>query len=290
MFYLQKNASLSASYRATEGIRSWAEECLADASAGLVFDPEEHRYFLGRRELRSVSSIVEHFAPFDAEKMAARVALNPKHPLFGKTVEEILAIWKESGRQAASAGTDVHAFGEACFLYMTGQEDQIEEQFRERIHPEGLLATEPKEIALARWWQETDWKRFAPVAKETRVVNPQLGYAGTFDLLLYDQYNASFCVDDYKTNKDLERWFGDMLLPPLSMLRSNDLGKYTVQQTLYTIVLRMIGFLVSNNCLIWLREDGYRNMPLPLQYDKVVAWAVTQFNNENSKPIQSCES
>lgn len=277
MYYLQKNAILTANYQATEPLRKQAEERLADSSAGLTFEPEEHRYFLGEREMRSVSSIVEHFAPFDAEVVAARCAVNPRHPLFGKSVEEIVQTWKESGRQAASAGTSVHAFGEACYLYLTGQEEQIDEEFRERITPYGLLAIEPKEESAAKWWAETNWNRYVPVAKETRIVNPWLGYAGTFDLLLYDIFNYCFAVKDYKSNKDLMRWFGDMLRPPLSMLKSNDIGKYTVQQTLYTIQLRNCGLVIGSNSLIWLKEDGYQEVDLSMKYDNIIHYAVQEY-------------
>ena len=257
---------------AVQTARARLEECSSD----LTFDPEEHRYFLGDREMRSVSSIVESFAPFDSLAVATRCSKNERHEFFGMDPQEIVSIWEERGRIAADEGTAIHSFGEACCLYLQDREDEIEEQYRCRITPEGLAALFPKEEAVAAWWETQDWSRFAVAAKETRVVNPYLQYAGTFDLLLYDSWNSNFCQKDYKTNKDLERWFGEMLLPPLSMIRSNDIGKYTVQQTLYTIELRNIGLAVASNDLIWLREDGYQEMPLPMKYDKVITWAVEQ--------------
>lgn len=282
MYHLKKNSTFAetASLDGVKEIIANANRRLADSSAGLTFNAEEHRYFLAGQELRSVSSIVEHFAPFDALAIATRCAVNPKHEHFGKKPEDIVAIWEENGRQAADAGTKVHAFAEACCLYLEGKEDQIEEQFRDRVTTDGLAAVEPKEEAVARWWAEQDWTRYAVVAKETRIVNPVLGYAGTFDLLLYDMYNSAFAQEDYKTNKDLYRWFGEMLLPPLSMLRANDIDEYTVQQTLYTIELRNIGLPVISNQLVWLKEDGYENVDLPMQYDKVIAWAVSQLNKQ----------
>lgn len=286
MYCLKKNSVFSQT-AALPGVAELVADTnkrLADSSAGLEFNAEEHRYFLAGHEMRSVSSIVEHFAPFNAMAVATRCSTNPRHEHFGKTPEEIVAIWNESGRQAADAGTKVHAFAEACCLYLQDREAEIEPEFRDRITSEGLAAVEPKEESAARWWAENDWMRYTVIAKETRVVNPILGYAGTFDLLLYDLYNSAFVQKDYKTNKDLERWFGDMLLPPLSMLRSNDIGKYTVQQTAYTIELRNIGLPVIANDLIWLKEDGYREVQLPLQYDKVIAWAISQLNlNHNNE-------
>lgn len=284
MYHLKKNSVFlyTASLPQVQEAVASARQRLADATEGLCFDEAEHKYFLGGRELRSVSSVVEHFAPFDTRAVALRCSVNPRHKHFGKSVDEIVAIWAEEGRQAAEAGTKVHAFAEACCSYLQGREDEIDPEFRDRLTADGLAAVSPKEEAVARWWAEKDWTRFAVVAKETRVVNPVLRYAGTFDLLLYDLFNASHRIDDYKTNKDLERWFGDWLEPPLSMLKSNDLGKYTVQQTLYTIALRNIGLHVSGNELVWLTEEGASVYELPMQYDKVISYAVQEFTNNNT--------
>lgn len=257
-----------------------ARAVLTDSTKGLTFNVEEHRYFLYGRELKSVSSIVEGFNPFDMWATAMRCSLNPRHEHYGKPAEEIMALWKEEGRKAADEGTKVHAFGEACCLYMFGRENEIEPEFQERITSEGLAAVTHKEEAAARWWNDNDWNRFAVVAKETRIANPALGYAGTFDLLLYDRLDREYEVDDYKSNKDLERWYGDYLRAPLSMIRANNLGEYTVQQTLYTIELRNIGLAVMRNNLIWLSEDGYRIYDLPTEYDRVITYAVSNLKNQ----------
>lgn len=283
MFTLTKNPTFTRTARRPDVLSAVrrAQERLADAAAGLEFEPEEHLYTLHGRPMASVSSIVESFAPFDAMAKAVSCSKNPGHEHFGKDPEEIVAIWEQAGREAAAEGTLVHEFGEACCLYLQDREDEIDGKFRDRITPEGLVALSPKEEAAARWWADNDWSRYAVVAKETRIVNPELGYAGTFDLLLYDTYNLVFAINDYKTNKDLYRWFKEMLAPPLSMIKDNDIGKYTVQQTLYTIALDNIGLPVSSNTLIWLREDGYRLAELPLQYDKVIYYAVKVLKLQN---------
>ena len=282
MYYLEQKPAYfrTASLQEVKDAVALAQEALADSSRGLTFDEKEHRYYLHGQEMPSVSSIVEHFAPFDSLAMATKCSINPKHEYFGRDPQEIVAIWAANGRAAAQAGTDVHAFGEACALYIQGRTDEIDEQFRRRITPDGLRAETPKEEAVAQWWNDQDWWRYTVVAKETRVVNPLLGYAGTFDLLLYDILEKTFHVRDYKTNKDLERWFGNMLLPPLSMLRGNDIGKYTVQQTAYTIQLRNVGLDVRSNELVWLREDGYRVVSLPMGYEKVITYAISTLKNQ----------
>lgn len=276
-YILKRNPYLNVTLDAAKSHIRMALKRLEDAAKGLEFEPEKHKYFLYGTELSSVSSVVEHFAPFDTAAKAAQVAANPRHPLFGKDVKEIIAIWEEKRDKAAAAGTKVHAFAEACFLFMCGLENEIEAEFRDRVKPEGLEARDPKEISVARWWNDQDWTRYVPVAKEVRLVNPECGYAGTFDLLLYDLMEEGFVLKDYKTNEDLHKWYGDMLTPPLNMLRADDVGKYTVQQTLYMIVLRLIGLLILRCELIWLKEDSYEDVPLDVRYDRVIAYTVKNY-------------
>lgn len=253
---------------------TYANGLLEDSTKGLIFDPEEHKYFLGEKEIPSVSSIVNYYAPFDTEGIALRCSKNPRHEHFGKSVEEILGIWDEKKKEAADAGTQVHAFGEACCLYRQGRMDEIDEEYKDRITTLGFEARIPKEEAAARWWDDLDLYRYVVVAKETRIVNPSLCYAGTFDLLLYDMESKSYLLRDYKTNEDLFKFYGNMLKAPLNMIRANDAGKYTLQQNLYKLQLKNIGINVSDMSLLWLKQDGlYQEVHLQ-DYDTLIAYAM----------------
>lgn len=274
MYFLKKNPAIQFTQAAAATIVESAKQSLADSSEGLTFDPVPHKYFFHGREMRSVSSIVEEYAPFDTVAKAEKASKNPKHEHFGKSVDEIIAIWEENRDRAADAGTKIHAFGEACCLWMLGREDEIEEEFRDRITPDGLRADSPKEIAVALWWNDMDWSRYAIVAKETRVVNPILGYAGTFDLLLFDLVDGVFRIKDYKSNEDLFKWFGDYLQPPLNMIKANDVGKYTLQQTLYGIQINNIGLPLGSADLVWLKQEEYDEVSIDLRYARVIAYAI----------------
>ena len=196
-----------------------ARRLLKDASEGLVFEPVEHKYYLGERELTSVSVVIKGYAPFDSEKVAQGCSKNPKHELYGHTAEEILAIWEDKKNAAAAAGTEVHEFGEACCLFWQGKEDEIPEKYRDRILPEGFAASSPKEEAVVQWWNDLDYERHLVVECEGRIVNPVLGYAGTFDLLLYDIVDKVFLLKDYKTNEDLKKWYGSYMKAPFTFLK-----------------------------------------------------------------------
>ena len=274
----RKDSSLPSEVRAeAQKIIEAARRLLKDASEGLVFEPVEHKYYLGEREMTSVSMVIKEFAPFDAEKVAEGCSKNPKHDLYGHTTEEILAIWDEKKNAAAAAGTEVHEFGEACCLYWQGREDEIPEKYRDRISPEGFAASAPKEEAVVRWWNDLDPDRYAVVAFEGRIVNPVLGYAGTFDLLLYDMQDKAFVLKDYKTNEDLHKWFGSFMRAPLNVLKNSDIGKYTMQQNMYGLQLDNIGIPTKKMDLIWLKVNGeYEEVKLEDKYRTVISFALTK--------------
>lgn len=69
-----------------------ARQILADATADLRFDDKQHRYFLGERELSSVSSVVESYSTFDEYEKALGCSRNIRHEHYGKSPEEIEAI------------------------------------------------------------------------------------------------------------------------------------------------------------------------------------------------------
>lgn len=283
MFFLQNRTLLGQtadSRRRAADITAYTRQLLADSAEGLCFNPENHTYFIGDIRIPCVSDIVEWFAPFDSEAMAERCSKNPAHKLFGKTIEEILSIWKEKGTQAAEMGTQVHEFGEVCFHYVRGETEQIPSEYRDRLTDTGLIAVTPKEEAIARWWEALNMERFIPIAKETKIINPVLHYAGTFDLLLYDLAKQCFVLKDYKTNEELFRSYGNKLRAPLSIIDASSHGKYTLQQNLYRIQLLNIGINVEAMELIWLKEDGtFEEVNIP-DYETLVRYAIS--TNQNS--------
>lgn len=186
-----------------------------------------------------------------------------------------MRVWTDK----AAKGTAVHEFGEACFLIKIGREDMVDEDMKGRIGENGLEASSPKEEAAARWWDDLDMDRYVPVAKETRIVNPAMNYAGTFDLLLYDIVEHHYALRDYKTNEDLFKRTKETLRPPLTPIRADDHGKYTLQQNLYRIQLENIGIHVGSMELVWLKDNGtYENVRIG-DYDTLIRYAMNSRND-----------
>lgn len=185
----------------------------------LVFVDEGHKYFVGDRELLSVSVVTHLFKEhFDSETKAIETSErnwdNPNSKYYRMTPEEILSQWKEKSENACVTGTYIHEFGESCFYYMTGQYDKILPEFKCRLTSDGgFESRSPKEDAVVRFYQDIP-KCVVPILAETKVYDANLGYAGTFDILFY--YDATIeGGDDIKSGLMIMDWKGLDITTPI---------------------------------------------------------------------------
>lgn len=243
----------------------------------LVFVDEGHKYFVGDRELLSVSVVTHLFKEhFDSETKAIETSErnwdNPNSKYYRMTPEEILSQWKKKSSDSCLNGTVIHEFAESCFYYMTSQYDKILPEFKCRLTSDGGFESKsPKEDAVVRFYQDIP-KCIVPILAETKVYDANLGYAGTFDILFYydatldgkdDSYSGLFECD-WKTNEDLYKNFMEKkLLAPFDNLLDMPLSVYKLQLSLYQICLENIGLKTVARRILWLKPDStYEKIPL----------------------------
>ena len=248
----------------------------------LVFLEEPHEYYLDGVQYMCVSDVTHKYKPKSSEQMAEgcvrkwQKEQDPSYKYYGMSKEEILAQWAKISGDACEFGTNVHAFGESMFYYMTDQSDKILDECKGcfvdgRPHPRN-----PHEEAVVKFWDDIP-ENMVPVLAETKVFNRKgTPYAGTFDILFYyveepNSPNNGLVIFDYKTNKDLFNNFkGQTLLWPFNDLLDQNESYYRLQLGLYQIPLENLGYKVVARRLIWLRPDGiYEKIKIPLITDRL---------------------
>ena len=246
------------------------ENIVNSYSNKLKFIEETHQYFLDGVEYDCVSHVTHKYNPFDQEKVANETYLraknNPNSKYYGKTVKQIIKEWEDHSADACEKGTNVHAFGESMFYYLTGTGeilDECKDAFKDGVPS----PRNKKEEAVLKFWNDLP-ENMIPVLAETKVFN-KIGtpYAGTFDILFY--YLDTKCPEksglvifDYKTNADLYKNFNlQTMLAPFDDYLDQPIGYYRLQLALYQIPIEYLGYKVVGRRLIWLKEDG--------EYDKV---------------------
>lgn len=244
----------------------------------LEFFEDGHRYLLHGRQLPSVSNICKRFIrePFDEQLQATRYAAKN-----GQTPDYWIRQWRRNSFRATTLGTKTHAYGESLGYLRAGLPERISPALRMQYMPQyGFLAPlHPKEEALFKFMDEmpagmhlvlNEARAYSGKSNAgSRCLKEQIG--GTFDMLYYadgtDGQPEGFVLLDYKTNNsltnDYNRRFGRMLKEPFAYLTEEDLSIYTIQLSLYALMLQDIGIPVVDRRIVWLGNSDYRTISVP---------------------------
>ena len=244
----------------------------------LEFFEEGHRYVLSGQSLPSVSNVAHRFIrePFNEQLQAKRYAEKN-----GRTPEYWIQQWRQNSFRATTLGTKTHAYGESLGYLRAGMPERICPSIMSQYMPQyGFLAPiHPKEEAVLKFMNELPGSMYL-VLNEAKVYsgknpcrekNLKEQLAGTFDMLYYndgsDGQPEGFMVLDYKTNanlaNDYNRRFGRVLSSPFADMTEEDLSLYTIQLSLYALMLEDIGIPIISRRIIWLKDGEYEVIPVP---------------------------
>ena len=243
----------------------------------LEFYEEGHRYILHGQSLPSVSNVAHRFirVPFDEQLQATRYALKN-----GQSPDYWIQQWRQNSFRAKTLGTKTHAYGESLGYLRAGMPERICPSIRAQYMSEyGFLAPiHPKEEAVLKFMCEMSGSMHL-VLNEAQVYsgknpcqerNLKEQLAGTFDMLNYndgtDGQPQGFIILDYKTNanlvNDYNRNYGRVLRPPFCDMTEEDLSFYTIQLSLYALMLQDIGIPIISRRIIWLKDKEYEIIPV----------------------------
>ena len=243
----------------------------------LEFYEDGHRYLLHGKLLPSVSNVAHRFirVPFDEQRQAARYAERN-----GKTPDHWIQQWRQNSFRAKTLGTKTHAYGESLGYLRAGLPERICPSMQSQYMPEYafLAPLHPKEEAVLKFMDEMPPSMHL-VLNEAQVYsgknpcverNLKEQLAGTFDMLYYndgsDGQPEGFVILDYKTNANLQndynRKWGRVLREPFADMTEEDLSLYTIQLSLYGLMLQDIGIPIVSRRIVWLKDGEYEVIPV----------------------------
>ena len=189
----------------------------------IQFNAEQHKYFIDGIPVPSASSLIRKFFP-EFDSFGAARKLRPSNPLYGMSVDEIVAKWNDKGKEAANKGTILH---EQIENYYLGDEYNRTDEF--------LLFED-----FAK-----DHSFLEPYRCEWRIFDEEFGIAGTIDFVaenqdkleLYD-WKRSKKVIDPVNGKPIEndKW-GKRGIGKLANIDDTSYNHYCLQQSLYRFIL-----------------------------------------------------
>ena len=215
---------------------------------------ESHKYILSTNpDLEFISAttfISQFFEKFEAEKIAQKlVSRSPKY--MGMTVDEVLAMWKES----ANHGTIVH------------------EELEEHILNKSPL-TEPKAIEGMNWLKKYKLKGNFEVYPEVIIFSEELKISGTVDLLLFDKNINQYIIMDWKTSKkiDTKSYKNKMgILPASSNIEDTKFNHYALQLSLYRYLLEeYYNLKISQHLIVHLKDEQCIGLHVPYMKKNII--------------------
>ena len=217
------------------------------------FDEASHTYTyldpLTGKSVQTFQSVTNFLGQFK-EKFDSDFWANKKAKQLGVTKQSILNEWKNTSDIALTLGTNVHKW--------------IEDFYNGENPPE---PTHPVELARVNQFKSLyseKLHKFTAVRQEYRLFSKKWGLAGTTDAIF--KLGEDYYVGDWKTNAKFttdEHPKGKYkkLLWPFDDLWENSLNSYSIQLSLYRLILQEeAGFETKGAFLVWIGPESKPQM------------------------------
>lgn len=219
-----------------QNIQDFVEEvrrklCVFNSSK-FLFEEESHKYTYSGQRMDSVTTFLKTFKePFMRDYWASKKAAER-----GISKDEILEEWKQKADISTHLGTEVHKWIEN---FWTGEKQKFpdEPEVASRVHKFMKIHDEKLKI-------------FHHVASECKIFSTKWGLAGTIDEIFayHDEKLGKnlLVLGDWKTNAEFKTSSHDKgrykkLLRPFNDLYENNLNEYSIQLSLYRLILDQSG-------------------------------------------------
>ena len=207
-------------------------ECFNDSE--FKFDPIKHRYTYLGDEFVSVTRFIQQFhKPFEKEYWSKRKAEEA-----GVPQDWIINEWKKINDYANEVGTDTHNW--------------IEDYFNGLWKPLPTNLDVINRINKFNIIYAEQLHKLEPLKFEVRVFSKKWKIAGMIDSLFL--YRGKIYILDWKTNKnfttDDNLKYKEKLLTPFSEYFKSHLSEYSIQLSLYALILEEWGFDIGGAYLV----------------------------------------
>ena len=207
-------------------------DCFEDDE--FIFDPVKHKYtYLGENFISVTTFIQKFHKPFEQDFWSKRKAEEA-----GVPQEWILNEWKKLNDYANEVGSETHEWIEDYFnqkwrklptnLDIINRINKFNIIYAEKLH------------------------KLEPLAYEVRVFSKKWKIAGMIDSLFI--YRGKLYILDWKTNKqfttDETVKYKERLLAPFSDYFKSHLSEYSIQLSLYALILEEWGFEIGGAYLV----------------------------------------
>lgn len=204
------------------------------------FDPKYHRYTYDNKVYTSVTTFIKNFhKPFEEDFWSKKKAEQA-----GVPQEWILKQWKDKNDRANYLGSETHNW----------IENYYKKRFQELPNDIEIINRINK---FNKLYAEKLYK-LTPVSFEVRIFSKKYPIAGMLDSLFL--YKGKLFIIDWKTNgifthDEHRRGRFEKLLSPFNEFWKNHLNEYSIQVSLYSLILEEFGIDVKGGYLVHIGPD-----------------------------------
>lgn len=225
--------------------------------SNVKFDRKNHHYSIDGKTLIPTTEFLKRLEPeVDWTEKAKSVAIRE-----GISTDLILKKWKDSGDIAAEKGIEVHRYIERRLKFKTEPDTKYSEM-----------------IAWDAFWKSAQDSLIEPYQVEWVIGDYQLGIGGTIDFLPFSSRTQKYHIFDWKTNGKFtleNQW--QNLLPPFDDLEDCHLVRYSLQLSVYKVILQENTDLdLGKGYIIWLNSnylgESYHKFEAIDYTDRVKKW------------------
>lgn len=240
-----------------------------------TFDAETHTYRYDGKLVYGTTSYLEKFIkPFDSNYWSKK-----KADELGITQDEMLSRWDATRDRSCDLGHMVHDYIENFYeKNSTKLPDDVEAHDRiEKFHK----------------IYESRLKPLESIGSEIKVFSKKWNIAGTIDKIYL--YENSIILGDWKTNKKIKTdkdFAFDYLLPPFNKYKANEINKYSLQLSIYALMLEEADIIIDyffichipikGEAKIYKLKDFRTELRAYFNSDTSINNSDTSINNNNS--------
>lgn len=209
-----------------------------DESPLFVFNEKYHKYYYDGKDFQSVTQFIKRFKEeFDSDKWSKKTAEKT-----GQDQDTVLDEWKKLNERANHIGHATHEW--------------IENFFKRKYQPI------PKDFEIIDRLDKfhkiyfDKLSKLVPVKFEQKLFSTKWKLAGTFDALF--TYKDQLVIVDWKTNKkfDTSSSYNKKLLTPFETEDECKLTEYSIQISLYALMLEQVGLFVKMGYILYIGPEG----------------------------------
>ena len=213
----------------------------------VILIEQSHKYIVKNRIFTSTTTFIHSlFKPFDSTAIINNMMNSPNWKdsiYYGKSKQEIKNLWKQNGKEAASAGTLMHEDIEKFYNNMQVNNNSIEYSYFLDF--------------------QKSHKHLIPYRTEWKIYDEELQLSGCIDIVYIDKDTDELILGDWKRCKEIKKintWKKYSINDLISHIPDTNFFHYSLQLNVYKRILeKNYNKKVKEMFLVCLHPENFNN-------------------------------